>query len=239
MMMSGLAAELVQRLERVGGAFRGRVIPIDAETLKDVALEMVTRAGARILLFALIADVVMEGSRVRGAVIHTKAGLRAILADVTIDATGDADMAFLAGAPCVKGRESDGRMRPITLLFRMGNVDIDRVAQFVRDHPEDFLGDPNRNVIDPDSKLLRIFGYYSQVRAARECGELDPECHYVRLEVVFVDRRVVTVNSTRVYDVDGTDPFDLTRRRSIAASRCTSLWPSCVATPPALRTPSL
>lgn len=211
MMMTGIVAELADRLVRAGAAYLGRVIPIDSEGLKDVAYAMVSESGARILLHAYISDVVMSDNRVRGVLIQTKSGPRAILAGVTVDATGDADVAFHAGAPHVRGRETDGKMRPITLLFRLGNVDIPRVVRFVKDNPQDFLGDPGRNVIDPDRRLLRIFGYFSQVQAARERGELDPECHYIRLEVVFVDRRMVTVNTTRVYEVDGTDPFDLTR----------------------------
>ncbi len=210
--MSGLAVELLDRLVRAGGAFSGgSVIPIDPETFKDIACEMVTAAGARILFYANILDVVMEGNRVRGIVVQSKSGPKAILADVTIDATGDADVSFYAGVPCVKGRESDGKMRPITLLFRLGNVDLERVVHFVRDNPRDFVDNPDRNVIDLDRKLLRVMGYFSQVEAARGRGELDPECHYIRLEGVFVDRRIVIVNNTRVYGVDGTDPFDLTR----------------------------
>lgn len=36
---------------------------------------------------------------------------------MTLDCTGDADVAFLAGAPTLKGREGDGKCQPVTLML--------------------------------------------------------------------------------------------------------------------------
>lgn len=209
--MSGLGAEMRDRLIASGGAFRGSIIPIEPEAFKDLAFEMCREAGVQLLLFTDVIDVVMEGTLVRGVVVQTKIGPQAIAAKVVIDASGDADIAYAAGANYVRGRESDGRMRPISLLFRLGNVDIDRVVAYVRAHPEDFAADNHRHVVDFEGKVLRLVGFFGAVKDAKTRDELDKDCHYVRLEAVLVDRRMVMVNSTRVYDVDGTNPFDLGR----------------------------
>ena len=209
--LSGLGAEMRDRLVAMGGAFAGSVIPIDPEAFKDLSFQMCREAKVDLLLFTDTVDVVMDGRLVRGVVVQTKTGPRAMMARVTVDASGDADLAYLAGAPHVKGRESDGRMRPITQLFRLGNVDIERVVRYATERPQDFLRDSDRSVIDIERKVLRLVGFFSAVKEAKARGELDKDCHYVRLEDVLVDRRMVMVNTTRVYDVDGTDPFDLTR----------------------------
>ena len=43
-------------------------------------------------------DTIMEGDTVKGIIMESKSGRRAILADRIIDCTGDADVAHLAGA---------------------------------------------------------------------------------------------------------------------------------------------
>lgn len=209
--LSGLSLELADRLVEAGAALPGPVVPIDAEAFKDVAYDMVTSSGARVMFFTQILDAILDGDTVKGVVVHTKSGPKALMGKVVVDTTGDADVSFYSGVPHVKGRESDGKMRPITLLFRLGNVDTRRAAKFAQEHPECFLSDPRRNVIDLEHNLLRLVGYFPQVEAARNRGELDPECHYVRVECVFADRGVVTINTVRVYGVDGTDPSDLTK----------------------------
>lgn len=210
--MSGLGAELRDRLIQSGGAFRGEsVISIEPEAFKDLAFALCEQAGVELLLFTEVVDAVMDGERISGVVVQTKSGPKAIMAKVVIDASGDADIAVAAGAPVVKGRESDGRMRPISLLFRIGNVDIERVVRYCREHPEDFLVDPHRHVVDFEQKALRLIGFFKSVEEAKRRNELDKDCHYIRLEAVLVDRRMVMVNSTRIYDADGTDPRDLGR----------------------------
>jgi hypothetical protein len=45
-----------------------------------------------------------------------------------IDASGDGDVAFKSGAEYFKGRETDGKMQPATLMFKVGGVDMDRAV---------------------------------------------------------------------------------------------------------------
>mgnify|MGYP001817917368 CR=1 FL=1 len=73
---------------------------LDAEMFKCVADRLVQEAGIAPLLHCLAVDVVMEGEIVRGVITESKSGRQAILAKRVIDATGDADIAYRAGAPC-------------------------------------------------------------------------------------------------------------------------------------------
>jgi hypothetical protein len=207
----GLVRELFDRLIAKGGAIPGDFVVYDPELYKVVALEMLAEADARVLLHTVVADVVMDGPTVRGIVVENKSGRRAILSRVTVDASGDADVAARAGAPYVKGRERDGKMRPMTLIFRMGGVDVPRLVDYVRAHPEDFSPDPLQCMLDLDRHMIRIFGFFKLVEEAKARGDLWPECYYFRVESVLPERGVLTVNATRVYGMDGTNADDLSR----------------------------
>ena len=225
---AGLGHEILDRLYRAGGAplwdgapGRTHTTPFDPETLKMVALEMVQEAGVDLLLYSQAVDALAAKGNVFGIVAENKGGRQAILARVVIDATGDADLAVRAGAPFQKGRPQDGKMRPMALLFRLGGVDLDAAMTYLRDHPDDIQPQFRQGTVlrvGNERVLTRLSGFNELVDRARANGELDPNCHYFRFEGGWFERGIVTVNTTRIYDVDGTDTRDLTRAE-VAARR--------------------
>ena len=102
------------------------VLPVDAEAVKLAALQLVEEAGVDLHLHTQIADVETRAGAVTGVVGSGKSGFGQHRARVFIDATGDADIAALAGAPCRQGSEDDGAMKPPTLMFRIGNVGLSK-----------------------------------------------------------------------------------------------------------------
>jgi FAD-dependent oxidoreductase family protein len=217
--LSGTPREIVRRLvERDGAIDGGPTIPFDPETFKEVAENACLEAGVELLYYTTLSAPVVDAGRLSGVIVENKSGRQALTARVVVDCSGDADLAARAGVPCVKGRETDGKMRPFTLLFRLGNVDIRRVVEFARQHPDQFTADPNFQLLDLEGGVVRISGFFDLVAQARERGELDKDCHYLRFEGVFPDRGTLFVNSTRVYGRDGTDVWDVTRG-SIEARR--------------------
>ena len=207
----GLVRELFDRLIARGGAIPGEFVVYDAELYKVLALDLLAEAGVQVLLHTLVSDVILDGTSFRGIVIENKSGRQAVLCRTAIDASGDADLAARAGAPFVKGREADGKMRPMTLIFRLGGVDIPRLVEYVRSHPEDFSPDPLQCMLDVDGQMVRIFGFFKLIEAAKARGELWPDCYYFRVECVLPRRGMLTVNATRVYGADGTKAEDLSR----------------------------
>lgn len=207
----GIPKRIFDRLIAAGGAYPGEVISFDHEVFKTVAFEMVTEAGIDLLLHTMCADVIMEGDRVCGLVVENKGGRSAVLGKVLIDASGDADIAARAGAPVTKGRESDCKMRPMTLLFRLGGISVEAMIKYVRAHPEEFSRDPNQMMLDVEGGNVRVFGFFSLVEKAKAAGMLYSDCHYFRVEAVNAERGTALVNTVRIYDVDGTNPADITR----------------------------
>ena len=207
----GAAHDLLYRLAERDEAWMGRVVTFSPEHMKQAALEMLDEAGVDLLFYTMASRPILEENRVRGLVVENKSGRQAFFSPVLVDCTGDADLAYRAGAPTVIGRESDHKMRPFSVLFRMGNIDLKKVLEYVQAHPDQFNPDPYRNVVQPDRKVLRIEGFYDIMAAARDRGELAKDIHYMRLEGIDAANGTIFVNTVRVYGLDGSDAAQLTR----------------------------
>jgi hypothetical protein len=217
--MTGVAREFALKLmERGGGIGGGPTFPFSPEQFKELSVDMIEEAGAEILNYTWVVDPIMKENRVRGVIIQNKSGRQAVLARTVVDTTGDADIAVSAGSEHVKGRETDGKMRPMSVLFRLGGVDVRRAVDYCRRNPENFTADPNFHILDPDHGLVRMSGFFDIAEKARAAGELPDEIHYIRMEGVDVDHGVAMINNSRVYGVDGTNAWDITRA-DLAARR--------------------
>ncbi|MDF2721354.1 MAG: hypothetical protein K0Q59_1029 [Paenibacillus sp.] len=87
--------------------------------LKGMAVERrVAELGIVVLYEAILSEMLMDGSRVVGAIVETGEDRVEIAARVTIDATGMGDAACMAGVPCTTGREWDGVLHNYSLAPR-------------------------------------------------------------------------------------------------------------------------
>ncbi len=114
-----------------GGGNRGDV-PFDSEMLKWVADQLAREAGVRMHCHSLAVAVSRDGARVAAVIVESKSGRAAIAGRVVVDATGDADVAAMAGAPFEAGRPGDGALQPMTLMFRLGGVDTAALGDITR-----------------------------------------------------------------------------------------------------------
>lgn len=195
--IAGALLRLLERLVRNGGAIppsldTGFVVPFDPEIFKWTATEMLDEAGVQFLFHAFASGVLGDG-QVEGVIFETKSGPVVIHADVTVDCTGDADIAAQAGCPFEVGRESDGLVQPMTLMFRVADFQHSPFFDYVRSHGDQWRG---------------VHGLWDLVHKATLAGELD----LPREDMLFFDTlhpHEVAVNSTRVMRVLGTDVWDL------------------------------
>lgn len=98
----------------------------DPERAKRALDEFVNHENIDVYLQTAMVDPILSEGAVTGLVLAGKEGPFALCGKVTVDATGDGDVAFLAGAPTEKGREEDGLMQPVTLEFTIDGVDESR-----------------------------------------------------------------------------------------------------------------
>ncbi len=111
----------------------GDLLWFNPVTLTLVLDDLLAEAGGRVLYHTWISDAIVKNGALAGIVIENKSGRQRIQARVTIDCTGDADVAFRAGVPCVSGDPEEGRNQPMSLRFALAGVDQERAAAFLAD----------------------------------------------------------------------------------------------------------
>lgn len=177
----GIYREMIDRTGAKGGAdsstrvsYWGPYTSIfDPEVMQRVILELLDESRVEVLLHARVNDAILEGRTVRGVSVHVKSGHKLILAKATVDASGDGDVAALAGAEFALGRPGDGLTQPITSYVRVINVDVGRLAQYMREHREDFtdLILPDE-AAPPEEYAFTVFatGFAKVIEQARGAG---------------------------------------------------------------------
>ena len=120
---AGLFAEINKRLAERDALCGRRFLE---EELKLILNDMVREANVDVLFRAYISSVEKNGEHIDFIRVSTVSGLVDLKADYYIDATGDAQVAFLADCPTVLGRKEDNLCQPMTLCFRLGNVDVEK-----------------------------------------------------------------------------------------------------------------
>jgi 2-polyprenyl-6-methoxyphenol hydroxylase-like FAD-dependent oxidoreductase len=103
---------------------------VDPENLKCVLNDMVSEAGANLLLHSWGTRAIIEGNEIKGIVFESKSGRQAVLGKIVIDATGDGDIFASAGAPFDSTSNPEMRSSHLALTFRIGNVDTEKYYGF-------------------------------------------------------------------------------------------------------------
>ncbi len=234
----GIPQELVQRLTKAGGSTGHlKCVPeygsgsymayFDREVYKQVAFEMVQESGCQLLLHTAIGGAVVEGGKVAGIEVCNKSGFQKVLGDITVDATGDGDVAAAAGAAFTWGRASDHLGQPMTMFFEMANVDVDAIVDYIEKNPDDFEWASRlySSVALPPELNQRYFvaqGLTSLVQKAKAAGD-----YYVGRDTVLFQSTmrpdVIVFNSTRIGKLRGTDADDFTKAEIEARKQVMSL----------------
>ena len=126
----GLVEESAQRAEKEGWIAKDPQYPKAHEThwfapegMRIVWQRMLDEAGVRVLCHTAVGEPVLEDGRLRAVLVDTKRGRRAIAGKIFVDATGDGDVAAKAGVPFGYGREADGLVQGMTLIFQLKGID--------------------------------------------------------------------------------------------------------------------
>lgn len=132
----GIGREMERAAERMGGTTKWPYNDsqcLDGEQFKIVADRLVKESGIRPLLHIWVVEAIMEGNQIKGVITESKSGRKAILADRVIDCTGDADVAYLAGAQftMIDKEHALG----VTSVFNAVGVDKERFLEYTEERP--------------------------------------------------------------------------------------------------------
>lgn len=117
----GIISEIVTDLQK-SGDINGDTGFLD-EAVKLLLDRKMTEAGVQVLFHATLCDTEKNGNHINSVSVATKAGVLKFFGKVFVDCTGDADLCVMSGVPTVLGREPDHLCQPMTLCFRVANVD--------------------------------------------------------------------------------------------------------------------
>lgn len=213
--IKGIGQEIVERLQGLHASpghvldtigYTSKFTPFDAEVFKFSAQEMCLEAGVELLLHTWIVGAPARAGKIVRLVAYNKSGKQTLRSKVYVDATGDADVAYFAGAQIAKGRDADGATQPMTMNFRLGGVDLDRVKSYMKAHPEEFYKATTWDRLDSVPHVTGVSGFTGLWKK----GNLP----IPREGVLFfagVRPGEVGVNTTRIVGLDATKAEDLTK----------------------------
>lgn len=219
--VGGFLRELLDECARLGGYvghmfdFRSIwVVCCDPEIMRLAVANRLRAAGVKTMFNSFVDEVVTEAGRVAGVMVLGRSGRRLITANSFIDCSGDGDVAVGAGAEFIQG-DGAGVFQPVTMVFRMAGVDTGRLLDFVRNNPENLALKENPWITQTREECLAGLLAQNQPKVflraqgpllsqAIASGELYPTA-LLAVTPVSVARREVSLNTTRVANVDATD----------------------------------
>lgn len=90
---------------------------------RETADDLLADAGVTVLYHTVVTQVLSADGQVEGVCGYTKQGPLTARGRIVIDASGDADLAAMAGLACTVGDE--GRVQNPTMIFRMMGADVE------------------------------------------------------------------------------------------------------------------
>ena len=181
---------IVDDIEAALGATKAEVP--DFEKAKIVLTELLFDAGVDVYLQTSVIGAKKLGEHLETVYTAGKFGKMDFSAEVFIDATGDGDLAAYSDCEFEIGREGDGLVQPVTLMFVIDGVDPDQPLLCCHEEHYTDLGD-GREYLDLCHKACKT-------------GELPENGNIVRLYATGVKTERM-VNATQENRIDPLDPM--------------------------------
>lgn len=189
--VGGLGWEVVRALTDEGMAFErpntygaGTGVTYDQEVLKLLWERLAADAGVELLLHTWATGVRLDDGRLRAVRLWNKGGERWVEADAFVDASGDADVASMAGVGYDNAKML-GAVQSLSTLFKMANVNVERASAVKKSELWERM---HEAAASGSYRLPRIEGSWHRTPHPG----------------------IVLIHMTRVPNVDATDPEQLT-----------------------------
>jgi len=177
----------------------------NVDYLKVAILDALDEVDCKYLVHLSAVDALLESNRVTGVVVSTKQGLATIRAKVVVDCTGDADVAYFAGAETLM--ETVEPRMPNTMLLNLANVSPEQVR---RSSTRDIARRArSKYPLIPKSWLLRPVSnchhYHSNHTGTRDIGRFDMTDPFERSQAECVGRRQALQMTQAMREFGGED----------------------------------
>ncbi len=195
----------------------------DPEVMKIAIARVLARHNVTVLLYTHATEVAMAGGRVASVLLQSKNRRTLLTAKYFIDASGDGDIAAMAGAPFEFSDES-GDLQPLSLMFRMSGVENEPFLDFVRKNSASLaVGESEwlrggrtddelaQAIYDQGEPTAFFRGNGPFLGGAIQRGDMPPTA-LIMIMPTSKARKEVCINATRVAEnIDGTQAIDVSR----------------------------
>ncbi len=187
---------------------------LDSEGFKLVAEALIEEAGIHPMLHRQFVAPIMDGNTIMGVIVESKAGREAILAKRVIDATGDADIAYRAGAPTLKTTLEE--MQAASVMFHIAGVDKNRFMLGVKSDPQTYKDwSSGEWVVETDGKEDDMFSPFlgKPFEWAIKDGVIPAHLNTIggTWGAVHDSGEMTYMNLIHLSGCDGTDPDSMTQ----------------------------
>ncbi|MEL7452274.1 MAG: FAD-dependent oxidoreductase [Pseudomonadota bacterium] len=213
----GIGREFEDRAKAMGAAVpesQSLSYELDSEGFKLVADALVEEAGIHPMLHRLVVAPIRDGNRITGVIVESKAGREAVLAERVIDATGDADLAQMMGAPVIKTPVEE--MQAASVMFHIAGVDKQKFIEGVKADPQTYSDWSNGEwQVETSGKEDDMYSPYlgKPFDHARREGLIPADMTTIAgtWGAVHDSGELTYMNLVHLAGCDGTDPDSMTR----------------------------
>ncbi|WJR79237.1 FAD-dependent oxidoreductase [Bradyrhizobium sp. NP1] len=226
----GVADEIFEECRKMDG-FIGPLhdyrlicyICVDPEIMKIAVMRVLERYGVTPALYTQVTDVVAQDGVIKSVILTHKNQRTILSAKYFIDASGDGDVAAMAGAPTELSDEK-GDLQPLSLMFRMSGVENEPLLRFARDNANSLaVGESEavragrtdeelaQAIYDQGEPTIFFRGNGPFLGAAIQRGEMAATA-LIMIMPTSKARKEVCVNATRVAEnINGINALDVSR----------------------------
>ena len=179
---------------------------------RSVANQLLGDANVEVAYNTDVVGAEVEDGRITYLTIATAYGVSRLHARQFIDTTGDAQLVALGNFPWLKGDEKTGKLQALTLFFRMGGIDVEKTAEYSKQHKEDFL--PWMDFKYDFSRIISIAGYTGLIKKAKAEGRFPDDVDYVFFTTLPVSGEGA-FNTTNILGIDPSTSGALTEAENI------------------------
>ena len=239
--IKGIAWEIVEKLQELGAETgkeerylkydKGEYLDFDYAThgpeltnheiFKSLAIEMCEEAGVNILFYTMAVDTIKLENSIKGIIVESKSGRRAILASCVVDCSADADVAATAGVPFEKALAKD--LWYMYFSMQLAGIDTKKANEYIKNNKDKFvLGygakDKNGNIerfqgiLDTgDDRDFTVSENRKTIRAYNPRKSL----HQVYDGLAWIGAGI---------SGDCTDVWDVTKAEIVGRKKCMNIW---------------
>jgi hypothetical protein len=213
----GIGWEFEQRAKAMGAAVpesQSLSYELDSEGFKLVADALVGETDIHPMLHRAFVSPIMDGDTIQGIIVESKAGREAVLGKRVIDATGDADVAYRAGATTIKTPLEE--MQAASVMFHVAGVDKAGFLKGVDNDPQTYKDwSTGEWVVETDGKEDDMFSPFlaKPFEQAIQAGVIPAHLNTIggTWGAVHDSGEMTYMNLVHLAGCDGTDPDSMTR----------------------------